>query len=1176
MKKFYLLLCTLLGCLTGTAQGLLPEFSTEEDPMWYYVQFKAGSACLADNGAGQPLVTATKASADAQLWQFIGTQDNMKMKCKTGRYVNYANGRFTASTTGIALKLVASTNSSATDCWEIQRQGSSSSMNQWGGAGAGKQLGEWTAGDTNNPLSFIATSTKLPEFSSESSEKWYFIQFCQGKNTLADKGLGEPARPALTEPSDEQLWKLVGDKDNFQIVNKLGHYIEVSTNGLPAGDFKGGPNPTPLRTSASPYSAGFSLVESTSATHAPAWCIKPNDRAGMFNQWGGGEAGVSIGLWTDKSDNNNALLFIDPDKMQYADFKVSGIAAFTPQNKLSLWYDAPSTVKAVGDKWAQYSLPLGNGQLGCCLLGGVMADEIQFNEKTLWSGRSSDNSANYGDYENFGSLFAEEISGELGMTQATMVKDYVRVLDLTNATGSVAFTNADGSISYNRTYFVSNPAQVIAARYQASQAGKVSLRFTLVSGKPGINATTTYSADGGQFAGKLETISYRAGFKVVNKGGTMTSGEDGITVTGADEVIVYLTGATDFDPYKTTYISNTAALPATIEARLNDAAASTWDELYSAHVADFKSFFDRSNFELAGTTNNQPTDALIDAYKGGTGANARMLEQLYYAYGRYLEICASRGVDLPSNLQGIWNNSSEPAWNADIHANINVQMNYWPAETTNLTEMHMPFLNYIINMAGSAQWKKYAQDAGQSRGWTCYTENNIFGGVGSFMHNYVIANAWYCTHLWQHYRYTLDRDFLKRAFPAMLSASQFWLDRLILASDGTYVCPREYSPEHGPSEDGVAHAQQLVYDLLSNTKAAIDILGDDAEISAADLEKLTTRLAKLDKGLAIETYDGHWAKDNSDEAKTRNGIAPGTQILREWKTSTYKSGADGHRHMSHLMCLYPFNQVTPSSPYFKAAVNSLQLRGDASTGWSMGWKINLWARAQDGDHAHKILTLALAHGGGGGINYNLYDTHPPFQIDGNYGACAGIAEMLMQSHTDTIQVLPALPSVWKEGSVKGLKAVSDFTVDIAWKAGKATRVTVVNNQGQPGVIAYKGIAAAKQYVNGVLRTDAEGAGADVITLPAQKGAVTVFDFDGSYIPTGIAAAATEGISLSANGRTLTLAGNVAQVKVYDLQGRLVKSARGNVLTLGKACGQNVVVEAEAADGSKATFKAVLK
>lgn len=301
----------------------------------------------------------------------------------------------------------------------------------------------------------------------------------------------------------------------------------------------------------------------------------------------------------------------------------------------------------------EYSLPIGNGQFGASLFGGIAKDEIQFNEKTLWSGRNTDNGGNYGYYENFGSVFAEDISGTFNYSSAGAAQDYYRQIDLTTATGKVSFKSPDKKVTYTREYFSSNPAGVVVARYAADKGGQISLRFTLNPGKPGISATAKYADGEAFFAGKLATVSYNARIKVVPTGGEMTTTDEGITVKNADEVLVVLAGGTDFDPASKTYVSNTAKLASSVQARINDAVETGFDALKKAHVADYQSFFNRVDFDLEGTANNIPTNTLVDSYNQGNGANARMLETLYFAYGRYLEISSSRGVDLPSNLQGI-------------------------------------------------------------------------------------------------------------------------------------------------------------------------------------------------------------------------------------------------------------------------------------------------------------------------------------------------------------------------------------------------------------------------------------------------------------------------------------------------------------------------------------------
>ena len=763
-----------------------------------------------------------------------------------------------------------------------------------------------------------------------------------------------------------------------------------------------------------------------------------------------------------------------------------------PDGKLTLWYTFP----ADRQQWDEYSLPIGNGELGASIFGGLDTDEIIFNEKTLWSGTGTDNKGydDYGHYECFGSVQIENLSSVIGWEKVT---DYRRELDLSCATARVSYTAEDGT-HYSREYITSYPDNIIAVRYTADRPGAVSVRVRMETRVAGDTGRTIYEGRTATFSGKLQTVSYNACVKVIPAGGKTDCYGESIVVENADECLFIISADTDFDAYSPTMTSDTENLSDKVYGRIAAAENKGWNALYKDHVSDYKSLFDRTGFELA-SANTMPTDELIRKYahrKTGTEPEALMLEELYFAYGRYLAISSSRGVDLPSNLQGIWNGSQRPPWNSDIHSNINVQMNYWPVENTNLSELHLPFLNYIINMSDSESWKRYAKEAGQDRGWTCYTENNIFGGVGGFMHEYVIANAWYCTHLWQHYRYTLDTAFLRKAFPAMLSATQFWLDRMIIdGSDGTYVCPQEYSPEHGPVEDGMPHAQQLVWELFDNTLQAVDILGaKECGISKQELKQIRDCYRKIDRGLATEVYDGAWGEE-------LNGVRKGEKILREWKYSPYTAGEEGHRHISHAMCLYPFSQIMDDPELFDAMVNTLKLRGDASTGWSMGWKMNLWARALDGDHAHDILELALRHHdgdgvnyhGGGGINFNLYDSHPPFQIDGNFGATAGIAEMLVQSYSGEIHILPALPSVWKTGAVKGLKAVGDFEVSIRWNNSKASTIEIKNCQGQPCIIRYPGLGKADIKVNGTA-VKTKKTGAESFRIPSKAGDIITVEF----------------------------------------------------------------------------------
>ena len=926
-------------------------------------------------------------------------------------------------------------------------------------------------------FSAVSFAETRPDFSHGTSPKWYYVKFKAGGVYLTGHGAGRGLTvEPLTEGSNQQ-WMLEGNEKKFYLVSRDNYYVTIANNG--GWDEK--KNNCPAVGDAV-KKEGFKLHKSIHHTYKGSYEIESTTFGQKcLNTWGGIGAGTPIGVWyTD--DSNNAVEFIPADQPR---FSVSGVTNYSPAEINTLWYTQPANNYGSANAWMEYSLPIGNGQLGASVFGGVKNDEIIFNEKTLWTGTSKSvgtdgNRNEYGSYQVFGALHIED-QNALGS-----VTNYLRDLNLANATASMSYTH-DG-VDYKREYIVSEPDKVVATRLSATADGKINIKISLSPKMTQGTRPVSVKYDNGEahFAGKLDVVSFDARMKVVAEGGKVQTNAHDIMVSNANEVLIVLAAGTDFDNSKPQFVSGKENLLNEMDSRVEKAAAKKWNALYKAHVDDYKGFYNRVKLNFTGAENTMPTDKLVDAYQRGTTQNTLMLEQLYFNYGRYLEISSSRGVDLPSNLQGIWTNENKAAWNADIHANINVQMNYWPAEITNMSEMHEPFLNYIIKMAKSEPWIRYAKESKQNRGWTCYTENNIFGGVGVWAHNYVIVNAWYCTHLWQHYRYTQDKAFLEKAFPAMLSATQFWLDRLIY-KNGQYLCPKEMSPEHGPKEeDGVAHAQQLVWELFDNTLKAVNILGESV-IPASDLKDLRDKFSKLDKGLATEQGPR------------------GQQLLREWKYSEYTAGQNGHRHLSHLMCLYPFSQVNSNSEFFQPAINSLIHRGDPSTGWSMGWKINLWARALDGNHAHSILKMALRHSTSfamdeskGGIYYNLFDSHAPFQIDGNFGACAGIAEMLFQSHSDVLHFLPALPDAWSNGSVSGLKGVGNFTVGVVWNQGKAAQLTINNVKGQKCLVkctrANKAIDEVSVVVGGKsVKPIAKGDG--VFEIPSTAGDEIVIDFN---------------------------------------------------------------------------------
>ena len=778
----------------------------------------------------------------------------------------------------------------------------------------------------------------------------------------------------------------------------------------------------------------------------------------------------------------------------------SGYAQQAPMNvffdtpiasgKQPAWGDNPGTATGSGHgnldpEWEHKTLPIGNGSIGANIFGSVATEHITFNEKSLW--RGGPNTAKGADYywnvnknsahvlkeirqafldkdqdkvtrltqDNFNSEVPYEANAEdpfrfgsftsagtfdieTGIEEKN-IDGYSRSLSLDSALVNVCF--AQNGVQYKRQYFTSFPDQVMVIRYSASEKGKQNLVFKYTPNPLSKGEYKRSQSGSFCYSAHLNNndMHYVVRAQAIAQGGkTWTDKEGRIHVEQADEVIFLISADTDykmnFNPDFKNPKTYVGVKPLeTTRNWMDKASEKSFDDLLQRHYQDYAGLFQRTVFEVNPDFNTEvrklSTPERIARYR--TGAPDYELESLYYQFGRYLLISSSRPGDLPANLQGIWHNNIDGPWRVDYHNNINVQMNYWPACPTNLAECEWPLIDFIRTLVKPGE--RTAQAYFGARGWTASISSNIFGFTPPLRDKDMswnfspVAGPWLATHVWDYYDYTRDLDFLKNiGYDLIKGGAEFATDYLWKKPDGTYTAAPSTSPEHGPIDEGATFSHAVIREILTDAIEASKVLQTDEQ----ERKEWETVLEKL-KPYQIGRYGQlmEWSQDIDDPR-------------------------DEHRHVNHLFGLHPGHTISPvTTPKLaRASRVVLEHRGDGATGWSMGWKLNQWARLHDGNRSYTLYGNLLKNG----TNANLWDSHPPFQIDGNFGGTAGVTEMLLQSHMGFIHLLPALPDVWHEGKLTGVCARGNFVIDLYWKDNNLTRAVIHSRSGGPCSVHYKG------------------------------------------------------------------------------------------------------------------------